>query len=178
MTRRWQFAGLVAGLVLALAVTMSAAAHQGEGTAALSVEPDSLQAGGSVVLVGTGLEPDSDRVLVLAGPDITLELGTVKTDAEGMFQEEIQIPSHLPAGLYELRAIGDETLTVALALTAADGASAGATQKAEPQTVVTRDRSLLGLALIGGALLVTFLIGAALIRFAERFGRPPRPVAS
>jgi len=76
------------------------------------------------------------------------------------------------------QAIGDETLTVALALTAADGASAGATPNAEPQTVVPRDRSLLGLALIGGALLVIFLIGASLIVFAERFGRPPRPAAS
>lgn len=179
MTRRTDVGGFAAGIVLALTVVLTAAAHAGEETARLSVEPENLQAGGTVVLAGTGLEPDSDRVLVLVGPGLTLELGTVTTDAEGMFQKEIQIPSHMPAGSYELQAIGDETLTVTLALTAAEGAPAGATGGDAVETVVPHERRASELGLIGGAAFVLFLLGVGLIRFAERFGqRPPTPLAS
>lgn len=172
MTRRWHLAGVAAGVVLAFGVALTATAHSGDAAAGLSVEPDTLPAGGTVVLAGTGLEPNSDRQLVLAGPGMTVDLGTVTTDADGMFQKEIEVPSHMPAGSYELRAIGDETLTVALGITATEGAPVSAGTAAD-ETVVPHERHALELGSIGGAALLVFLIGAGLVRFAERFGRPP-----
>ena len=122
-------------------------AHEGTGEAKIEVEPSSLTAGDTVVLAGSGLEPDSDRVLVLAGEGLTVEFGTVKTDAEGMFSKELTIPSHLPSGNYELRAIGDETLTTPLAVTAAAGeAQASPAANAAGETVVARERSSVELA--------------------------------
>lgn len=91
-------------------------AHEGgAGEESVAVEPSSVTAGGSVVLAGSGLEPESERVLVLAGQGLVVEFGTVTTDAEGMSSQELTIPSHLPAGTYELRAIGDEILSAPLA---------------------------------------------------------------
>ena len=110
---------IVLGLALSLGTALAVAGHEGDGEAKIQAEPSSLTAGGTVVLAGSGLEPVSDRVLVLAGEGLTVEFGTVKTDAEGMFSKELTIPGHLPSGNYELRAIGDETLTTSLAITAA-----------------------------------------------------------
>ena len=175
MTRRWLSIGFAAGLLLSVGIAATAAAHSGDEASGLSVEPDSLQAGGTVVLVGTGLEPDSDRVLVLAGPDETIELGTVKTDAQGMLQKEIKIPAHLPGGSYELRAIGDETLTVQLAVTAADGASTAAGGSVSQATVVPHERHLLEIGLLGAGVLVLLVLGTVLIVSAERFGHTSTP---
>ena len=118
----------VAALLLGGTVVV---AHEGEGEAKIEVEPSSLTAGGTTVLAGSGLEPDNERVLVLAGQDLVVEFGTVRTDAQGMFQQELLIPGHLPSGTYEMRAIGDETLTAALGVTAAAGeeAIAGITRR-------------------------------------------------
>ena len=170
MTRRARLAGIAAGLALALAMAMGAQAHGGEGQTGLTVEPDSLQAGGTVVLVGTGLEPNSERKLDLAGPGMTIDLGTVTTDANGMFQIQLTIPSHMPAGSYELRAIGDEILTVPLALSAAEGATTGSTAT-DLEAVVPHARHAFELAALGTAVLALLAVGAILIRFGERFGR-------
>ena len=170
MTRRSVVASVVAGLSLAFAIVAGAQAHGGGEATALSVEPDSLQAGGTVVLAGKGLEPNSDRTLVLAGPGMTVDLGTVTTDADGMFQVQLTIPSHMPAGTYELRAIGDEVLTVPLALTA--GAAPLAAGGTAPEAVVPHERHALELGILAAAVLALLAVGGLLIRFAERFGRP------
>lgn len=94
-----------------------------------------------------GTEPNSDRVLVLADGNLTVDLGTVTTDAEGMFSLEITIPAHLPAGTYELQAIGDETLTTRLAVTAVAGGAVGTPTESASETIVARDRGPAGMAL-------------------------------
>ena len=170
MTRRSVLAAVAAGLGLALAIVAGAQAHGGGEATALSVEPDSLQPGGTIVLVGKGLEPNSDRTLVLAGPGMTVDLGTVTTDADGMFQIQLTIPSHMPAGAYELRAIGDEILTVPIALTAGEGSAAGA--GSAPEAVVPHQRHALEFGILAAAVLTLLAVGGLLIRFAERFGRP------
>lgn len=160
---------IVLGLALSLSTTLAVAAHSGSGEAKIEAEPSSLTAGGTVVLAGSGLEPDSDRVLVLAGEGLTVEFGTVKTDAEGMFTKELTIPGHLPSGNYELRAIGDETLTTPLAVTAAAGGEASPAANASDDAVVARQRGSVEL----GAILVLVALAAALGGFlvwrAERF---------
>lgn len=129
-----------------------------------------MTAGDTVVLAGSGLEADSDRVLVLAGEGLTVEFGTVKTDAEGMFSRELTILSHLPSGNYELRAIGDETLTAHLAITEAAGA-AGASPgvNAANATVVARERAPIELTLIVVFVVLSALLGLVLVWRAERF---------
>src|SRR6266496_2999440 len=102
--RRSLLTGVALGVLLSLSASLTVLAHGGGGEAKIEVEPSSVTAGETVVLAGSGLEPDSDRVLVLAGENLTVEFGTVKTDAEGMFSKELTIPNHLPSGTYELRA--------------------------------------------------------------------------
>lgn len=162
------------GLVLSIGVAFGVIAHEGTGKETLEAEPSSITAGDSVVLAGGGLEPDSDRVLVLAGLGLTVEFGTVRTDAEGMFSKELTIPNHLPSGTYELRAIGDETLTTPLAVTAAAGAAqASPAANDATEMVVARQRTPIELGLIIGLVAVASLLGAWLVLRAERFRGAP-----
>ena len=174
--RRWAaFTSAIAlGLALLGGATV-AVAHEGEaGEEILAVEPDSITAGDTVVLAGSGLEPDSDRVLVLAGGHLVVEFGTVRTDAEGMFQTELKVPSHLPSGAYELRAIGDETLTAALEVTAATGAAPAEPSDPARETILPRDRSPIELVVIFAAVALVLIAGAVLVLRAERLGGSAR----
>lgn len=167
---RSPFLALALGASLTLVAASGAIAHSGQGGTQLAVEPNSIAAGGSVVLAGKGLEPNSDRVLVLAGTADTVQLGTVKTDADGMFNTQLTIPSHLPAGTYELRAIGDETLTVSLSVTAAEGGPAPAAVGTTGDAIATRSRTPLDTGLLVGFVALIGLIGGLLVWRAERFG--------
>ena len=192
MRRTTAFA-ITFGVALSLAGAAAVLAHAGEaGKEALVVEPSDVTAGQTVVLVGSGLEPDNDRVLVLAGQDLVVEFGTVRTNAEGMFQKELPIPSHLPSGIYELRAIGDETLTVPLTVTAIAGgpeaspaaedtaggpeaspAAEAATETVDAtKTVIPRERTPIELGVILAFVALATILGALLVRRAERFRGP------
>lgn len=185
------------GFALSFGATIAATAHEGDGAEKIDVEPSTVPAGESVILAGSGLEPESDRVLVLTGEGLTLDLGTVKTDAEGAFQAELTIPGHVPAGTYELQAIADETLTVEIAILEAEGApspaptatpgadgsevpgAAGPAASAPPvdptNSIVPRQWSTLDIALIVGFVVISGALGGLLIWRAERF---PGPAAS
>lgn len=165
---------LMAGILLSVGA-MAALGHEGEGGAeTLTVEPASITAGDRVVLAGSGLEPDTDRILVLAGSHLVVEFGTVRTDAEGMFQAELAIPSHLPSGTYELRAIGDETLVVALAVTGADPGAASSARPVADATIAARERSAGEWALLLAVIAVAALAGGALAYRPDR-GRAAAP---
>lgn len=164
---------IVLGLALSLGSNLVVTAHEGDGLAKIEAEPSSLTAGGTVVLAGSGLEPDNDRILVLAGEGLTVEFGTVKTDAAGMFTKELTIPAHLPTGNYELRAIGDETLTTTLAVTAAaGGAGASPAANAADESVVARQRSSVELGAILALVALAAVAGGLLVWRAERFRGP------
>jgi len=161
---------IVFGLALLFGTALAVAAHQGNGEAKIEAEPSSLTAGGTVVLAGSGLEPDSDRILVLAGEGLTVEFGTIRTDAQGMFSKELTIPGHLPSGNYELRAIGDETLTAPLAVTAAAGnGEASPAANAANETVVSRQRSPADLSAILVLVGLAAVLGGLMVWRAERF---------
>lgn len=158
------------GLALSFSVALAVTAHEGTGEAGIQAEPSSLTAGDTVVLAGSGLEPNNDRVLVLAGEGLTVEFGTVTTDAEGMFSKELTIPNHLPSGNYELRAIGDEILTTTLAVTAvAGGAQAAPAANASSEAVVARERSPQELGAIVVLIVLAAAVGMFLVLRAERF---------
>jgi hypothetical protein len=178
MTRRLVTALAASAALLALSVA-AVAAHGGEAGSGISVEPMQVTAGGTVVLAGQGLEPDTERQINLVGPDVVVPFAPVTTDADGMFSVTLTIPNHLPGGTYTLQAIGDETLTVDLAVTAVAGGSA-AEPKNEVNAIVTpRDRSPLEFAAWTALILVALAVGAVLVIRAEPVGRAfarPGPV--
>lgn len=149
-----------------------ATAHSGGDEESVQAEPSAVDAGQVVTFAGSGLEPDSDRVLVLAGNDLVIEFGTVRTDGEGMFAKELDIPSHVPTGSYELRAIGDETLTATLTVTGVAQTTAGANGgTAGAEMIVPRDRPTAEIgAMIAIAVLIV-LAGILVAWRAERIGR-------
>ena len=166
MRRTLVLAAALAALVVPIGIVT---AHSGSGEASVQVEPASVDAGASVVFAGTGLEPDSDRDLVLAGDGMVIDFGVVKTDATGMFSKDLQIPAHVPTGAFELRAIGDETLTASLQVSAAAGSASTSTTAAE--TVVGRSRSGLEEAAILLLVAVLAVAGGLVAWRAERLSR-------
>lgn len=108
---------------------------------------------------------------MLAGAEMTIQLGTATTDAEGMLQAEVVIPAHVPSGAYELQAIGDETLSTPLAVTAsATGAGASPPPDQADQTVIPRDRSPLELGFLLVLVLASLAVGGLLVWRAEKIG--------
>lgn len=167
-SRLLRAAAISVALVFAFAIP--AFAHSGGEASGISVEPVQVTAGGTVVLAGNGLEPNSDRQINLVGPDVIVPFPAATTDADGMFNVTLTIPAHLPAGTYAFQAIGDETLTTGLTLTAAAGA-ANPEPKNEAAAVVTpRDRSGLELGIIAVLLVLAVGGGLLLVTRAERFG--------
>jgi len=166
--RRSVLQATAVALLLALTAAGAAAAHEGSGEEEVVVEPAEVIAGESVVVAGSGLEPNDERILVLAGADLVVDFGTVTTDAEGMFQIELTIPSHLPTATYELRAIGDETVTAQLAVTAARGADPAPAANDPNQAVVPRERATIEVAVILVLVALSAVAGLLLVWGAER----------
>lgn len=158
-----------ASVALAFALALPVFAHSGGEASGISVEPAQVTAGGTVVLAGNGLEPDSDRLINLVGPDEVVPFPKVTTDAEGMFNVMLTIPAHLPGGTYTFQAIGDETLTTELTVTAAAGQVAAQPNSEGAAVVAARSRT--GLDLAGIVLLVVVAAGGGLVLItrAERF---------
>ncbi len=166
---------LLSALLLggALVLTSAAAVLADDPGAEITVEPAEVTAGQTVLLAGSSLEPDDERVLVLQGETLAVNLGTATTDADGMLSKEIQIPAHLPTGTYQLQAIGDETLQVELMVTAAEG---GVATEPEPDTgpITNRGRTPLELGAIIALAALVAVVGGLLVLRAERFrGSPP-----
>lgn len=169
MHRQW----LAAFMLSFSAVILGGAAALGhggdEGAASLVIEPSSVSSGGTVLIVGTDLEPDDERILQLRGEDLVLGLGTSTTTAEGRLSEEVAIPAHLPAGVYQLEAIGDETLTVELQVL---GSPEGGVAVVGPDLASQgpRDRGALELGLVLVFAGIAGVIGLFLVVRAEKLG--------
>jgi len=141
----------------------------GHGTGAvIEVVPETVTAGGTVTVVGENLEPNDERILILTGADVRLDLGTVVTDADGMFSLSVTIPAHLPGAVYEFQVIGDEILTAQLNVAAAPGSLAG-TQPAAGEPA-PRERSPFELGLLLALTAVALGTGVLLVVRAERLG--------
>jgi hypothetical protein len=163
---------VAAGAVLALSLSLPISAHSGGEASGISVEPSTVTAGGTVVLAGNGLEPNSQRQINLVGPDVVVPYPPATTDADGMFNVTLTIPAHLPAGTYTFQAIGDETLTTDVTVTAAAGQAAMLEPANEAAAVVAaRNRSGIEIAVLGILVIVAAAAGVFLVARAERFGR-------
>jgi hypothetical protein len=160
-----------ASVALALALTIPAFAHSGGEASGISIEPTQVTAGGTVVLAGNGLEPNSDRQINLVGPDVVVPYPKVTTDADGMFAVTLTIPDHLPAGTYTFQAIGDETLTAECKVMAAAGMAASEPVNEAVAAVAPRSRSGVELGMIAVLLVLVIGLGVLLVVRAERVGR-------
>ncbi len=160
-----------ASVALAFAFALPAFAHTGGEASGISVEPAQVTAGGTVVLAGNGLEPDSERQINLVGPDVIVPFPNVTTDADGMFAVTLTVPDHLPAGTYTFQAIGDETLTAECRVMAAAGMASAEPVNEVAATVTPRKVSDLRVAGIVVFLVVSVLVGMLLVIRAERLGR-------
>ncbi len=164
--RRPLLSALLLGGALLLLPAVSVLAD--EPGAGITVEPADVTAGQTVLLAGSGLEPDDERVLVLQGETMAVNLGTATTDADGMLSQEIQIPGHLPSGTYQLQAIGDETLQVELKVTAAEGGAAAAPEPDEGAHA-SRERTGVELGVVVAVAAILGTLGVALVVRPERF---------
>lgn len=135
--------------------------------AGITAEPGEVTAGGTILLAGNDLEPDDERVLVLQGEDVTVDLGSATTDADGMLALEVTIPAHLPTGVYRLQAIGDETLSVELRITGVAGGTA--IEPSGAASLVSRERGPVELGSIVAVAAVIGALGLLLVVRAERF---------
>jgi hypothetical protein len=162
--------GVAASVALAFAMALPVLAHSGGEASGISVEPAQVTAGGTVVLAGNGLEPNSARQINLVGPDVVVPFPAVTTDADGMFAVTLTIPAHLPAGTYTFQAIGDETLTAECTVTAAAGMTLPE-PKDEIAAVTPRSRSGPELGIIASLLALAIGLGVLLVARAERVGR-------
>jgi hypothetical protein len=156
---------VLAALVIGLAVPLAALAHGGT-EPTVELDPIQVTAGGTLMIVGENMEPDSDRVIVLTGQQLIVEFGTVRTDADGMFSLEVTVPSHLPGGVYQVQAIGDETISADVEVTAATGlpsAESGAQEEVQPRNVEG-----IGLVLLIAVIGLLVLVGGWLVISAER----------
>lgn len=165
MRSSWYPSAILLGALVVAAWPAAVSAHGGaEG---ISVDPASLTAGDTVLIAGSGLEPDGERVLVLRGEDVVVSLGSATTDGEGMLAAEVTVPAHLPSGSYQVQAIGDETLETELKVEAAAWATDVAPATAE---VPYGGPSPLESAIVIGGAVIVALAGVVLIRRAERVG--------
>lgn len=157
---------VLAALGVALAVPLAAFAHGGSTEPTVELEPPQVTAGGTVVIVGENMEPNSDRVILLAGQQLIVQFGKVKTDAEGMFSLQVTVPSHLPGGVYQVQAIGDETIAADLEVTAVAGMPSAAPLAQEE--VQPRHVEGIGWVILIGVIGVLLLAGGWLVISAER----------
>ncbi|MGY6498676.1 MAG: hypothetical protein ACXIUP_10670 [Microcella sp.] len=86
----------------------------------LTLGSATVQAGGQVTLSGTGFDPEREFPVIVNSDPVLL--GTVITDGEGAFSEELTIPASVPAGEHVIT-VGDASIpiTVLPAEAAAEG---------------------------------------------------------
>ena len=69
-------------------------------TPAVTVEPETVEAGKTVAVTGTGFAPDSAVTLTLHSEPV--EVGTATTDASGAFTATVTVPATTEAGAHTL----------------------------------------------------------------------------
>jgi hypothetical protein len=79
----------------------------------IQVRSDVEGQGGTFAFSGSGFDPNEGIALWINLPDNTVEgLGTIRANAEGVFQYELTLGGDYPAGIYQLTAYGlDSDLT-------------------------------------------------------------------
>lgn len=164
---------LVPPLLLAAAAVLAAAnapfAHA-HGNPEITIHPNPVPTGSSVLIKGQGFEEGVEVSLNLEGVSGTIALGMAMTDAEGRFEEEVDLPGSATPGSYRLRAEGsDDSAVLEFRISAGGG---GAPLSAGHETSVGFHRGgpareVIGLAAAAAVLAVA---GTALLLVRESPG--------
>lgn len=121
MRRIFFFAGLVAAISL---LCSGPAFAYGPNAPSVTTNTSSVTPGGTLVVTGTGFEPNSLITLVLHSDPVTL--GTVTANANGSFTDEVTVPSDTPPGDHTIIAsdtYGDTASTEIVVTAAVTGAN-------------------------------------------------------
>lgn len=171
---------VVVALTLGIAVGTAGTSYAhsgGDADGELVIEPAAVDAGAPATFAGTGLEPESDRFLELAGGHLVVDLGSVRTDALGTFQTQFVIPAHLPAGTYEVRTIGHGLLSARIVVTTTSTSGADVTGGGLAiDATAGPDRVPVGVAMMLGLTVVILLAGAFVAWRGEKATRIMRQV--
>lgn len=158
------------GLALAAVLWLAGAAfgHGGEeGAASLTLEPASTAPGSTVLVVGTELAPEAEMLLQLTGEGLTIRFGEATTNAEGRLTQELEVPAHVPAGVYQVEAIADETVIAELQLI---GSGEGAVLATDAEgSAAGRERGVLGYGIVVVVALLAAIAGLILVVRSDRF---------
>lgn len=115
----------IALLAMALAITafaaLAASPTFADGAKSVSVKPLTPKAGDAITVKGGLLGPNAEVEVRLVGAGVDLDLGEVKTDAEGDFTEQFLLPADLPPGTYQVKANGPQSATTQITVLAAGG---------------------------------------------------------
>jgi hypothetical protein len=101
--------------VLTLAFAQPARAHVGEPR--LEISADRMNPGGVVDVRGVGFDYEEFVTLYLERPGIVIQLDEIVTDLEGVFLHIVVLPTDLPEGIYNVRAVTDHHEALSPALT-------------------------------------------------------------
>ena len=181
MQRIATFATILAIAVVSL-LGSTALAH---GVKEVAVAPLSPTAGEPITIKGGGLGEGRDIEIRIVGQGADIDLGEVQADDEGEFNGQLRVPASLKPGIYQIRAIGEETLdmqvTIAPAAAADTPAQANLSQSSSassmaPQVAETAQQRPFGEAAV---LVAIFGVIAALgIFFAWTARRQPQRKAA
>src|SRR5262245_13572998 len=93
---------ILVALLFTLPFAQPALAHGGEPRLEISV--GRINPGGIIEVRGVDFDYETEVTLKLVGSQVDVSLGTVVTDVEGIFMENLVLPSDLSEGVYALRA--------------------------------------------------------------------------
>ena len=164
MVGRWL--SLTAALLLTLA-PLAVLAHGGG--LELNLSSTNVAAGNRVTVSGEGFPANAQLELHLTGPNGDAHFGAAKTDGEGDFTEQVQIPGDMVPGLYLIRTSGAQEASAELTV----GAMPGMGQ--EVAAVPQRQRSGAWRAIVVVLLLGIGALGFVLTRPSRRVR--PQPAA-
>ena len=102
-------------LLLALVFARPVSAHGDDPRIEISAER--LNPGSVLDVRGVDFEFEEEVVLVLAGPQVEVPLGTVIADTEGIFLLTITLPTELVEGAYVIRGTTDDHVVDSFPLT-------------------------------------------------------------
>jgi LPXTG-motif cell wall-anchored protein len=71
----------------------------------VTVDPSTFEAGDTVTVTGTGLEPNFETIIEFNS--VTVQVGTATTDATGAFEVQVTIPLDAADGAHTITAVCD-----------------------------------------------------------------------
>ena len=129
------------------------------------VRADSL-----IEIEGEEFAPNDDvRIELLRDGTEPIELGRVRTDAEGKFLASLHVPPHVEAGLYRLEAVGVESASADVTVLSPSG---DGDEPAGAAGAVSSDRPVGETVVLAVAAAVLAIAGAGLVWFSRT--RPHR----